>query len=83
MLIGSQTQTRAEKHVYTNIRTDTHTCSEQSLRILMWNASYVPKNIPNKPDRNWLMTSGEKIRNGSLRTDCENRTGIEVTLSKN
>ena len=34
-----------------------------------------------KPDRNWLMTRGEKIRNGSLLTDCENRTGSEVTSS--
>ena len=39
------------------------------------------KNTPIKPDRNWLMTRGEKNRNGSLQTDCDSRTGSEVTSS--
>ena len=37
----------------------THTCSEQSLRILMWNASYVQKHSI-KPDRKSMETRSEK-----------------------
>ena len=37
------------------------------------------KNTPVKPDRKCLMTRGEKNRNGSLQTDCDSRTGSEVT----
>ena len=39
--------------------THTHTCSEQSLRILMWNASYV-QNIPITPDRSGSKKGPEK-----------------------
>ena len=39
--------------------THTHTCSEQSLRILMWNASYVQKHSI-KPDRKSMETRSEK-----------------------
>ena len=38
---------------------DWHTCSEQSLRILMWNASYVQKRSL-KPDRKSMKTRSEK-----------------------
>ena len=37
----------------------THTCSEQSLRILMWNASCVQKHSI-KPDRKSMKTRSEK-----------------------
>ena len=40
-------------------RTCTHTCSEQSLRILMWNASYTQKHSI-KPDRKSMKTRSEK-----------------------
>ena len=60
------------------IQHEPHTCSEQSLRIQMWNASCV-QNTSIKPDRKGMMTRSEKIRNGSLLTDCEDRTGSEVT----
>ena len=35
--------TQTQKHK--NTKAHTHTCSEQSLRILMWNASYVQKTL--------------------------------------
>ena len=54
--------------------THTHTCSEQALRILMWNVSYVQKNTPIKPDRNWLMTRGEKQCQGILSTSLLDAT---------
>jgi len=41
----------------------THTCSEQSLRILMWNASYVQKHF----NYTWLEGVGEKTRENSKR----------------
>ena len=37
------------------------------------------KNTSVKPDRKCLMIRGEKNRNGSLQTDCDSRTGHEVT----
>ena len=54
--------------------THTHTCSEQALRILMWNVSHVQKNTPIKPDRNWLMTRGEKQCQGILSTSLLDAT---------
>ena len=41
------------------IQHESHTCSEQSLRILMWNASYVQKHST-KPDRKSMKTRSEK-----------------------
>ena len=41
------------------IQHESHTCSEQSLRILMWNASYVQKHSI-KPDRKSMKTRSEK-----------------------
>ena len=41
----------------------THTCSEQSLRILMWNASYVQKHSK----YTWLEKVEDQIREGSRR----------------
>jgi hypothetical protein len=41
------------------IHTHPHTCSELSLRILMWNASYVQKHSI-KPDRKSMKTRSEK-----------------------
>ena len=41
------------------IQHEPHTCSEQSLRILMWNASYVQKHSI-KPDRKSMETISEK-----------------------
>ena len=41
------------------IQHESHTCSEQSLRILMWNASYVQKRSI-KPDRKSMKTRSEK-----------------------
>ena len=44
-------QKEEEERSFTSIKMlHTHTCSEQSLRILMWNASYV-QNHSIKPDR--------------------------------
>ena len=39
---------------------NTHTCSEQSLRILMWNASREQKYTPIIPDRNGSVKRPEK-----------------------
>ena len=47
------------------IQHESHTCSEQSLRILMWNASYVQKNSI-IPDRNGSVNRPEKVRKVSL-----------------
>ena len=61
-------------HAHMRTLTDPHTCSEQALRILMWNVSYVQKNTPIKPDRNWLMTRGEKQCQGILSTSLLDAT---------
>ena len=47
-------------HIHTYMHA--HTCSETSLRILMWNASYglTCKNTPIKPDRSHWMIRSEK-----------------------
>ena len=52
-------------HIYTDTHTHTnpHTCSEQSLRILMWNASYVQKHtIKTDRKRNEKMWRCEDVR---------------------
>ena len=43
-----------------DMTTHIHTCSELSLRILWWNASYVQKNTPITPDRNGSVKRPEK-----------------------
>ena len=46
-----------------NIQHESHTCSELSLRILLWNASYVQKTIPDRsrsmkgPEKQWQLPS--------------------------
>ena len=45
------------------IQHESHTCSEQSLRILMWNASYVQKHSK----YTWLEKVEDQIREGSRR----------------
>ena len=65
------------------IQHESHTCSEQSLRILMWNSSYVPKkNTPITPDRNGSVKRPEKNWKGAIAmssarwkklADCETR----------
>ena len=59
---------RKKLYIYRSVRwnvwahsnpTRPHTCSEQSLRILMWNASYVQKHSI-KPDRKSMETRSEK-----------------------
>ena len=43
--IGSEPHTCTDLAQATNMTNFTHICSEQSLRILMWNASYVQKTL--------------------------------------
>ena len=45
------------------IQHESHTCSEQSLRILMWNASYVQK----QSSYTWQEKVEDQIREGSRR----------------
>ena len=47
--------------------THTHTCSEQSLRILMWNAPYVQK----QSSYTWQEWVGEKTREGIEKSPAE------------
>ena len=49
--------------VYIYIHAHAHTCSEQSLRILMWNASYMQKHS----NYTWQERVGEKTRENSKR----------------
>ena len=69
------------------IKHESHTCSEQSLRILMWNASYVQKNTPITPDRNGSVKRLEKNWKGTIAmssarwnklTDCEDRANRKI-----
>ena len=52
----------------------THTCSEQSLRILMWNASYC-KNTSIIPDR-----KRSKIRSEKDREECISKPLLDATF---
>ena len=56
-ILKCKTKSTQKFHICSN-GTHTHTCSEQSLRILMWNASYVQKHS----NYTWPEWVGEKTR---------------------
>ncbi len=73
-------------HIYTQTHTHTHTglththTLAQNRHCEFWCGMHLScKSTSIKPDRKGMMTRSEKIRNGSLLTDCENRAGSEVT----
>ena len=73
-------------HIYTRRHTRTHTQDwhthtlAQNRHCEFWCGMHLScKSTSIKPDRKGMMTRSEKIRNGSLLTDCENRAGSEVT----
>ena len=69
------------------IQHESHTCSEQSLRILTWNASYVQKNNLIIPDRDGFVTRPEKLRKvlqwQMKIADCDNSAVEEPSSGKN
>ena len=56
-----------------------HTLAQNNLSEFCCGMHLTCKNNPVKPDRSGSVTCPEKHRNGSLLTDCENRTGSELT----